>query len=124
MVRRPVGGGLRSDREIRGHATVRACLFYEEAFGLLRPRYRELRAAGIESALLVLLESKDEGVTAWAGAHALEFAPEQGEPVLAKLAESPGLLGFGAQITLREWCAGSPYVPLAGESLVCASVQE
>ena len=36
----------------------------------------------------------------------LEFAPEQSEPVLARLAESPGLLGFGAQMTLREWRAG------------------
>jgi len=89
MVRRPVGGGLRSGREKA--ATL---------------GYRELRRRGSESALLVLLESKDEGVTAWAGAHALEFAPEQAEPVLAKLAESPGLLGFGAQITLREWRAG------------------
>ena len=73
---------------------------------LIAAAYRELRRHGSESALLVLLESKDEGVTAWAGAHALEFAPEQGEPVLAKLAESPGLLGFGAQITPREWRAG------------------
>ena len=40
-----------------------------------------------------------------AGAHALEFAPEQGEPVLAKLVESPGLLGFGAQ---SRFASGAP----------------
>ena len=92
--------------KVHGEATVTGSHPANNEADLIAAAYRELRRRGSESALLVLLESKDDGVTAWAGAHALEFAPEQGEPVLAKLAESPGLLGFGAQITLREWRAG------------------
>ena len=90
---------------VHGEATVTGSHPANNEADLIAAAYRELRRRGSESALLVL-ESKDEGVTAWAGAHALEFAPEQGEPVLAKLTESPGPLGFGAQITLREWRAG------------------
>ena len=68
--------------------------------------YRELRRRQKETVLLALLDSQDAGVRAWAGAHALEFAPDEGEPVLARLAEDEGLIAFGAKITLREWRAG------------------
>src|SRR4051812_29117415 len=44
--------------------------------------YGELRKRESESALLDLLDSEDPGLRAWAGAHALEFAPERGEPIL------------------------------------------
>jgi hypothetical protein len=68
--------------------------------------YRELRRRGAESVLLTLLNSRDEGVLAWAAAHALEFAPERGEPALVSLSERPGLIGFEAEITLGEWRSG------------------
>ena len=68
--------------------------------------YRELRGRNKQRVLLTLLDSQDAGVRAWAGTHALEFAPEEGEPVLARLAETDGLIAFGAQISLREWRAG------------------
>jgi Domain of unknown function (DUF2019) len=70
--------------------------------------YRELRKRGQESALLVLLESPDLGVRSWAAAHAMDFAPSEGEPVLAALAQSTesGLIGFSAEMTLREWRNG------------------
>ena len=64
--------------------------------------YRELRTRESESALSDRLNSEDPGVRVWAGAHALEFAPERGEPTLGELAELPGLLGFTAETTLRE----------------------
>jgi hypothetical protein len=50
--------------------------------------YRELRRRGSESSLLVLLDTSDLGVRAWAAARAMEFAPEEGEPVLTALADS------------------------------------
>lgn len=68
--------------------------------------YRELRRRDRQRILLPLLDSQDAGVRAWAGAHALEFAPDEGEPVLAQLAEGAGLIAFGAKMTLREWRAG------------------
>jgi hypothetical protein len=68
--------------------------------------YRELRRRHKEPVLLALLDSEDAGVRAWAGAHALEFAPDQAEPVLSQLAEEDGLVAFGAKITLLEWRAG------------------
>jgi hypothetical protein len=73
---------------------------------LIAAVYRELRRRGGEPALLPLLSSPDEGVRCWAAAHAMEFAPEEGEPVLLALAESSGLLAFNAEMTLREWRAG------------------
>ena len=65
--------------------------------------YRELRRRGSESSLLVLLDSPDLGVRAWALAHAMEFTPEEGEPVLTALADSgeSGLIGFGARVAGR-----------------------
>jgi hypothetical protein len=57
--------------------------------------------------LLVLLEHPDASVAGWAGAHALEFTPDEGEPALVALTErDDGLIGFGAEITLEEWRAG------------------
>ena len=48
--------------------------------------YRELRQRGTESELLALLDSPDPGVRGCAGAHALEFAPIDGQRVLTALA--------------------------------------
>jgi hypothetical protein len=71
--------------------------------------YRELRRRDARSVLLVLLDDPDPGVRGWAGAHALEFAPSQGEPVLEALVEEdsePLGNGFDAMMTLKEWRAG------------------
>lgn len=73
--------------------------------------YRELRRRGSESILLALLDNPDAGVRAWAASHALEFAPDQGEPVLKALASDEGLLGFSAEMTLREWRKGTLSFP-------------
>jgi hypothetical protein len=70
--------------------------------------YAELRRRDLRSALLPLLENGDIGVRKWAAAHALDFAPDQGEPVLSEIArdDPAGILGFGAEMTLEEWRGG------------------
>jgi hypothetical protein len=76
--------------------------------------YRELRRRGPEaqSTLLVLLDHPDPGVRSWAGAHALEFAPDEGLPVLEQLArENKGLIGFGAETTIEVWRSGELVFP-------------
>src|SRR5438105_3206183 len=49
--------------------------------------YRILRERGLDAqkALLPLLDNVDPAVRLWAGAHALEFAPDQGRETLAIL---------------------------------------
>jgi hypothetical protein len=74
--------------------------------------YRELRERGLQPCLLVLLDDSDARVRAWAGAHALEFAPDLGEPVLSALArDEPGLVGFTAEMTLNVWHEGELRFP-------------
>jgi hypothetical protein len=75
--------------------------------------YRELRARGETSrfALLPLLDDIDPHVRTWAAAHALDFAPERGEPVLRRLARIPGVVGLNAEMTLQEWSKGSLAFP-------------
>ena len=72
---------------------------------LISSVYSELRRRGGEAQreLLPLLDDIDEHVRAWAAAHALEFAPDRGEPVLKKLAAKTGLVGLNAQMTLEQW---------------------
>ena len=76
--------------------------------------YRELRRRGgdDQAALLGLLDHEDTGVRLWAAAHALEFAPERGEPVLRRTrAEMKNLLGFVAGMTLARWREGALEFP-------------
>jgi hypothetical protein len=74
--------------------------------------YRELRSRAAASQLLPLLTSEDENVRACVAAHALEFAPEQGEPVLLGFATShPGLLRIRAEYALKAWREGTLEFP-------------
>jgi hypothetical protein len=63
--------------------------------------YRELRGRGDQSRQEILppLLSDNPSVRGWAGAHALEFAPEQGRAILEDLAEEKGLIAFSAKMT-------------------------
>lgn len=84
------------------------------AYEVLARAYRELRRRGPQAQDLLrpLLAHPDPFVRAWAGAHALEFAPEEGEATLRALADTdPGLAGFDAKITLDEWRAGRLHLP-------------
>ncbi len=69
--------------------------------------YRELRRRGERDALLPLLSHPHLSVRQWVASHALEFAPEKGEPVLMEI-ETGGhkVASFSATMTLREWRAG------------------
>jgi len=75
--------------------------------------YRELRRRGDEARkdLLPLLNDMNPHVRAWAAAHALEFAPDHGEPVLRRLASAGGIVGLNAEMTLNEWSNGSLKFP-------------
>lgn len=73
--------------------------------------YRELRRRAAALYLLPLLESEDENVRVWVAAHALEFAPEKGEPVLLEFTERPGLLRIEAEYTLKAWREGTLKFP-------------
>jgi hypothetical protein len=76
--------------------------------------YRELRSRGKDEqrALLNLLEGdNEEYVQCWVAAHALEFAPEIGEPVLSKLAKKGSVVGFDARQTLERWREGGLKFP-------------
>ena len=75
--------------------------------------YRELRVRGSDAqmALLPLIRHRDHHVRSWAGAHALEFSATDGEQALSELAESPGIVGLNASMTLREWRHGNLRFP-------------
>lgn len=78
---------------------------------LLAAAYRELRAREAAESLAPLLGSADLGVRSWAGAHALEFSPSDGERVLEALSVDAGLAGFNAQMTLQTWRDGDLRFP-------------
>ena len=73
--------------------------------------YRELRHRAGREAILPLLLSDNPSVRGWAGAHALEFAPEQGCAILQSLAKERGRIGFSAQMTLKVWREGKLRFP-------------
>ena len=79
-------------------------------FDLLVAIRRELRTRGLEAQrqLLALLDDPDPGTRCWAAVSVLEFAPREGERVLAELAKLPdSLVGFSAEMTLEQWKAGT-----------------
>jgi hypothetical protein len=84
-----------------------------EAADMVATIYRELKNRGrvAHSLLLPLLDEPDAGVRGWAAAHALEFAPERGEPALEALSKEPRLLGFSARTTLKIWREGNLMFP-------------
>lgn len=78
-----------------------------KAHGRLAAAYRELRARSAQDHLLPLLQSSNMNVRLWAAAHALEFAPERGEPVLLELETGSGRTRLEAEYTLIEWKKGT-----------------
>ncbi|RKI37212.1 DUF2019 domain-containing protein [Corallococcus sp. AB004] len=69
--------------------------------------YRELRSRAATSLLLPLLQSKEEIIRSFVATHALEFAPEHGEPVLLWLAARPGPNRTPALYALKAWREGT-----------------
>jgi hypothetical protein len=73
--------------------------------------YRELRRRAAAFHLLPLLKNEDENVRSCVAAHALEFAPAQGEPVLVELAARPGPIRTPAEYALKAWREGTLKFP-------------
>ena len=73
--------------------------------------YRELRRRAAAAHLLPLLKREDETVRSCAAAHALEFAPAQGEPVLREFASRPGRHRTPAEYALKAWREGTLEFP-------------
>ena len=73
--------------------------------------YRELRSRAAAPQLLPLLRSENEYVRSIVAAHALEFAPEQGEPVLLWFAARPGRQRTPAEYALKAWREGTLKFP-------------
>jgi hypothetical protein len=72
-----------------------------QAHELVAGIYRRLCEHGEQRGLLPLLDHDDPAVVGWAGAHALEFAPHEGERALREYSQrDDGVIGFGAQMTL------------------------
>jgi hypothetical protein len=79
-------------------------------FDLLVAIRRELRTRGMEAQrqLLRLLDEPDPGTRYWAAVSVLEFAPTEGERVLAEIAKIPdSLVGFSAEWALEKWKEGT-----------------
>jgi uncharacterized protein DUF2019 len=57
-------------------------------------------------ALLSLLKDEDIGVRISAAAHLLKTDPDKAKPVLEEAGRKPGLIGFNAKMTLREYEQG------------------
>lgn len=75
--------------------------------------YRELRARGesAQHSLLSLIGHSDSSVRCWVAAHAMEFAPDRGQPVLEALSQEQGLIAFTAEMTLEQWKKGKLKFP-------------
>jgi len=79
-------------------------------FDVLVEIQRELRSRGVEAQqqLLQLIDDAEPGTRYWVSSFALEFAPSEGERVLAELAKIPrSLVGFTAKLTLEQWKEGT-----------------
>jgi hypothetical protein len=71
---------------------------------------KELRERGMDADrhLLGLLDDPEPGTRYWAASSVLDFAPTEAEQVLSELAKIPkSLVGFTAELTLRQWKAGT-----------------
>ncbi|NOK37816.1 DUF2019 domain-containing protein [Corallococcus exercitus] len=73
--------------------------------------YGELRNRSATLHLLPLLKSENETVRTNVAVHALEFAPELGEPVLLWIAKRPGRNGIAAEYALKAWREGTLKFP-------------
>lgn len=99
-----------------GHGTATLDGNYRKAnrhHDALAAVYRELRSRGTaaQRSLLGLLNHPNAGVRCWAAAHALEFAPDEGEPVLEALTKTPGIFALDAEMALQEWRKGALKFP-------------
>ena len=85
---------------------------YERLAGLMREWRR--RGEAEHTAFLELLNDPSLDVRGWAAAHALEFAPDQAEPILEEIESGPeSLEEFSARMGAPGVARWSPSVPVA-----------
>lgn len=77
-----------------------------EAHDLLVSCHSQLRLTGRTEALDSLIGDARPWVRLWAARHLLDVVPEPAEQALRELAALPGLIGFTASMTYREWKGG------------------
>lgn len=98
---------------------VKAALRHAEAIEALREEMAAVQVASLNrffkalkaeeggmSRFFLLLEHENPVVSGMSAVYALSEAPERCRPVLVRLAQEPGLIGFRAQIALQRWDAG------------------
>jgi hypothetical protein len=100
---------------------VKAALRHAEAIEAMREEIAALQVASLtkyykalrveEDAVwmppfFLLLDHENPVVAGMAAVYALPQAPERCRPVLVRLANEPGLIGFRAQVALQRWDAG------------------
>jgi hypothetical protein len=88
---------------------------------LANAQYKRVTAAWMQirgrgekgrSALVRLMGSANPHVRCWAASHVLEFDPRTAEAELERLASGPpGVARLDAEMTLREWRAGTLSFP-------------
>ncbi|MBL8076095.1 MAG: DUF2019 domain-containing protein [Nitrospira sp.] len=61
---------------------------------------------GEHAALLSVLGHENPRVQCWAATHLLKHEPDKALPVLRRLSALPGLIGFGAEMVIKEWNKG------------------
>lgn len=75
---------------------------------LLMEALAEMRASpyGEEGALTSILGHQDASVRTWAATHLLRLDPDKALPVLHKISALPGLIGFEAEMVIKQWNKG------------------
>lgn len=68
--------------------------------------YEAIRREGGLDIFLLLLDSAEPAVAGMAAVYAMREAPGRCTAVLARIAKSPGLMGFRAQVALERWESG------------------
>ena len=63
------------------------------------------RESGLE-VFLLLLDSDEPAIAGMAAVYAIREAPDRCTAVLARIAKTPGLMGFRARVALERWESG------------------
>ncbi len=71
--------------------------------------FRKIVAMGVEArqALLANVDDDDNAVASMAAVYSLKFNPERALDALRRIADKPGLIGFGAQQAIQRWEEGT-----------------
>jgi hypothetical protein len=77
----------------------------------LHAALRDLIEQGERRILIDLLAHEDASVRAWAATHVLPIAEARAIEVLEELTKLPGIIGFEAEMVLKEWRKGTLVLP-------------